>query len=304
MTCRNVSALLDNIREQTGNSEYAVSAGVFTEGISHNLILEALNDAQDHLQAAIITAYPDEFTATRTIPMVANQENYAINDNVFLNNKLLDMQFSSDSSLREYAPLPQRTIRDRRTFTSAVPSYYIRRGGEILFNPIPLSTRGSARVTYYRELDDLDIRRGKIASKTTTTIVLVNDSTLDPANLTNAEYVCTVDSHGTVKDYSVVVSSYNSGTFTLTIPTTTLTAAANDYVVIGKFATTHSALPINCERYLKTYAKKRVYDTDSSDDSMREDPELKAMLNTILENYAEMSQDVVEIPVIDEYLEL
>jgi hypothetical protein len=301
MGCRYTRTLLEEIREHTDNSEYTVSGGVFSEGLSHNLLLKYINEGQELLQGEIILVYPDEFTDEEIIAM-AGVEAYSIADNVFLNNKLLNVEYSSSGQDRDYIPLPQRTLRDRVTFTSTNPSFYIRRNGQLLFNPIPTNTRGRARVTFYRALDRLDIRRGKISSKTATTIVLADDTDLDNAKLGSAQYICIVSALGVVKDYNVLVSSYDSVTRTITIPSQTLVGAANDYVVVEQYTTTHSTLPINCEKFITTYCQLRTFNKDSSEDSIQETGILKDLRNEIINNYSEMSQDVQEIPELDHFI--
>lgn len=302
MGCRYTGTLLEEIREHTDNSEYTVSGGVFSEGLSHNLLLKFLNEGQELLQGEIILVYPDEFTDEEIISMVNGTEAYSVSDNIFLNNKLINVEYSSSGQVRDYFPLPQRTLRDRMTFEATNPSFYIRRGGQLLFNPIPTTTRGKARVTFYRSLDRLDIRRGQITSKTSTTIVLDDDSHLDNAKLGSAQYVCIVSALGAVKDYNVVVTSYDSTTRTITIPSQTLVGAAGDYVVVGQYTTTHSALPINCEKFIATYCQLRTFHKDSSQDSITEGGILEEMRKEIINNYAEMNQDVTEIPELDSFI--
>lgn len=301
---RYVGNILTAIREHTDNLEFTRedATGAFTEGLSNNLLLEYLNDAQDFLQSRIIQSFASAFVVSKEIDLVANQELYTIDDNVFLNNKLVNVQYSHDGQIKNYRDLARRGLEDRDTSTSNGPNHYIRAMEGILINPIPRASRGKIRPSYYRELDDLDLRRGKIASKTSTTITLENDSDLDGNALSSTDYICTVSKLGVVKDYEIEVSSYSSSTRVITIPTTTLAAVAGDYVVTGQYATTHSDLAKNAERFLKVYAQLRTFHKDSSEDSVLENPILQSHLSDLLDSYAEMDHDIVEIPVINKEL--
>ena len=298
---RYVGSLITRIRERTDNLGFSEdSSGNITEGLSDNLILDFLNDAQDYLQSRIISVYPNIFTAEALLSMVANQEAYSIDDNLFIGNKYISVHYSIDGQTRNYVRLPQKTIAERMTTSALHPLFYFRLDGQFYFNPIPSAAGGKARIVYYRELDNLDIRRGTISSASGVSIVLANDTVLNNNALGDAEYVCVVDKNGDVQDYNLEVSSYDSGTRTITLASShTFVGGANDYVVLGQYASTHSDLPPNCERYLRVYAQKRVLNKDSSIDAVAEEAELQMMEREILESFSEISQDITEIPTLD-----
>lgn len=299
---RYVGHLITAIRQRTDNEDFSEDAsGNTTEGISPEMILEFMNDGQLNLQSEIISVYPVSFIAEAEINIVANQESYTIPDNLFINERILSVQYSHSGDTSDYAPLDQRPLRERITSTASSPGYYIRRSGTILLNPIPTGG-GKIRVEYYRQIDKLDIRRGKITAATTSTIVLENDSNLDAnelGNLVDGDYICIVDKYGVVQDYAVEVTSYTSGTRTLNIPTTTLTGGAGDYVVIGKYATTHSPLPDTAERFIKLYAQYRMLQKDSSQDATEELQEVERAKIDVINVFANPDEDVHFIPTLD-----
>jgi hypothetical protein len=155
-------------------------------------------------------------------------------------------------------------------------------------------------------LDNLCTRRGVIASKTSTTITLSASSaslTRDDQALGAAEYICISDRFGVVKDYNVIASSYVSGTGVITIPSQTLSGGAGDYVTVGRYTTTHSKLNEHCERYIRVYASKRMLSKDSSVDIISEDEELRTIEAEIIESYSNITEDPVDVPIIDDLLE-
>lgn len=300
---RNVARIIEAVREHTDNQDYSSDAtGKMTSGLSDNLILEYLNDAQNYLQSKIFNLSPSYFFAVKEIDIVAGQDAYTIQDNVFLGDRIINLEYSPDYQSRNYYELELSSVRRRHSGDTGCPDRYIRVGGQVILAPIPNSSSGRIRVTYYRALSLLDIRRGKISAKSSTTITLENDSNLDSISLAKADYVCTIGSLGEEKDLALVVSDYNSSTRVITIPSTTLTAAVGDYVVIGKYATTHSRLNEACERFLKVYAQLRLFNRDSSEDAVSESYELKKIERDILDSYEKGTDDLIFFPVVDEFL--
>lgn len=306
-----VGEIIRLARQMTDNIDWAqdtdtiggVPTGNPTEGITDDLILSFINDGKDYLSAKIFGVCPDDFSATKTIPLVNEQEAYDVDDNLFLNNRIISVRYSPDGALENYRPLKPKTMQERDTRRLGTPAYYIRLNRQILINPIYTGTSGTAEVTYYRAIDNLDVRRGKISNKSAgPNIVLTCGVEYDSPALGRAEYVCLVDKHGVVKDYNVEVSSYSVVAHTITTTASTLNAAVGDYVVCGKYTTTHSELSTHCARYLKVYAQKRMFAKDSSNDSIEEDAELTMIFNQIIEAYSDSSQDPIEVPLLDDNL--
>lgn len=295
------------IRPKTGNTAFSTdtTTGVTEEGISNDLIVGFCNDALAFIQSRIINVYPGEFVEENVQNTVADQEEYEINDNIFLNNKILSVEFSHDGRLENYFPLPPALMGQRDTASGRVYQY-IRRNGKFLLNRIPRDANGKLRINFYRALDKLDIRRGKVSSHTTGTIVLANDSDLDSYSLSNAQYICVVSKLGVVKDYNIPVTSYDTVSRTINIPVSSDYNTANgDYVVIGKYTSTHlpEDKPIRLLDYCKVFAQARIHNVDSSVDEINERIEVATVLNDIVDNFTEMTHDIMDVPIVDDLLE-
>lgn len=304
---RYIKELLTQARRQTGNETFSS-----TSGISQDTLLEYVNDAQDHLQAVIVNKFPIEFVVQKIISVVSGQEEYTIDDNVFVNNRLLSLQYSTSGLAADYYSLRQKSVRDRITDTDTHPSFYIRRSGKILLNPIPSTSTGKLRVEYYRELDTVDIVRGNVSSTTLSganlvDITLADDSDLDTAGLseiggTRVKYICFNNNFGEVTDYAIPILSYNSSNRVLTLDTTTpypVSASPGLRVTLGKYSTTHSKLPENCERYLKAYLVMKILMQDSSADVGEATSELSKIEQDILSSFGDVSEDLEHFPVLD-----
>jgi len=550
---RRVESLIKMIRQHCASVNYGTdTSGNPTSGITDELILEYLNDGQGLLQSRIIEAYPQEFLVTKEISVDGSAE-YSIDDHVLFNNKLILVEYSSTGNAKDYYPLDQITLRDLDYGSGRDIEEYARRSGKIIPSPIATNTAAKLRVTYYRALDTLDIRRGVVdvtpaqiaevtditcndiagspedfritvgvgsnslpqggyitfssptrdfyvwvnragggtdpalagkvsiewpvsaglsAGQTKTSIqnliddlddftavtfsstactvtgvldgnttnplnvsmgagitinnntngtgnafladviadgnggyftintptisyyvwidvggdgvdpapagltgiavvlnywdtatvaataiaaaidsiagfgaasasnvvtvtnadtgpatdatdgtlttaitvnvttqgtdiveiALTNDATLDATGIfAREDYVCAVDSLGNVQEYSIQISSYSAPT--ITIPAQLTTAiAAGDYIVVGKYATTHSALPDECERFIKTYAQMRIFQTLNSKKAGDEGGNVEMMLKDIIDSYTETDHDIKHIPIIDDDL--
>jgi hypothetical protein len=302
-----IGDLIKLIRQQTDNQDWAknTTTGYPTEGITDDLVLAWCNDAQDYLQGKILNTFPDEFVVSNTQSLVANTEEYSISDNLYIGRKFVSVRLSRTGYARDFYSIRQKTLLERDT-RNGHPLFYIPRSGKLLLNPIYQGGSTTMEVNYYRELDNLCTRRGLISSKTSTSITLAASSaslTRDDEALGGAEYICISDRFGVVKDYNVISSSYNSGTGVITIPSQTLTGVAGDYVTVGRYTTTHSKLNEHCERYIRVYASKRMLGKDSSVDIVTEDDELRGIEAEIIESYSNITEDPVDVPIIDDLLE-
>lgn len=307
-----VGEIIRLARQMTDNNDWGkdqtsmggVPTGNPTEGITDDLLVGFLNDAQDYITAKIFGVSPDEFTDSIEIPLVSGTEEYSITDNIFLNNRIVSVRFSVDGTAENYRPLRPKTMQERDTRNTGLPEFYIRLNKKVLINPVYSGSGGKIEVTYYRHLDRLDIRRGKIKTKSGSPIQLAMETSVlyDDAALGNTDWICIVDKFGVVKDYNVAVSSYNVGTHTITTASTTLTGVVGDYVVCGRYTTTHTSLDSHCERYLKVHTQKRMFAKDSSSDSIEEDTELQKIEKEIIESYSDSTQDPQSVTILDDNL--
>lgn len=310
---RYIQDILTLAREHTGNQSFTESStGTILEGISNAQLIQFGNDAIRFIQSRIISVYPGAFVEEEIINCTADDESYVISDNVFLNNKIVSVEISLTGDIRDYYPLVPAGLLQRDT-RSGVPRKYIRRNGVILLNPIPQSSTYKIRVNYYRSIDSLDIRRGQIdaldeSSSSTTTLTI--DVTSDSPALSSAQYVCLVNKFGTILDYNRPVTSYNSSTGALILgPETTggnpdVTAVIDDYVVIGRYTTTHLPDGNEYDRigdYLLAAMQEKIYNVDSSLDAINQKAHVKDILAEVVDAFSEMTEDVMDVPVLDDF---
>ena len=290
-----------------------------TKSISDEEILQYLNDAQDRLQNLISSKknIAKIFVTQQIISVVANQEAYSIPDRILLNKQIEQVEFSSTGLVADYVRLEKLNFFNRDTNTTTYPWGYFKRAGQIFLQPTPSNSVGSIRVTYERDLDDLDIPRGLISSITTGTAVsfaaLVLSAAADPYESTTPgwntqRYCCVVDSNGVRKAFNIPISTYVAGTNTIT-PTGSLFTytsndaqiAVNDVAVFGKYSTTFSQLPDSCERYLIHYAAMEVFNKDSSKDAAARLEIISEMEEDILKALSAQTSETQFIPQADRF---
>jgi len=307
-----IGDIIDGIRRDTQNAD-DIPSSTNLVGIETKDFLRYANYAQQRLQSKIARVSHEVFEQTITISLVSGTAAYSINDNVFLGTRIRSVRYSRTGNTVDFIRLPPMNPYDT-TSASGSPSSYYRRNGQIILQPVPSDSVGTLEVTYERTLDRLALRRGQVnGTPSGTTIDLTHGtfgapSTADEALFIKNAYFCIVDAFGTAMLQNGLISSYNAATDAITTAATvdtylvtgyTLANLADGYFVLGKYATTHSALDDNCERYITTYVNKRIFGRELSDKQIDEDTELREILDDILSSYVMPDKDVKEAPILD-----
>lgn len=289
------------------------------KAIGDDEILQYLNDAQDRMQNLISSRknIAKIFATEAIISIVANQEAYTIPDRVLLNKQIENVEFSYDGTVANYTRLEKLNLFNRDTNPSNYPWGYFKRGGQIFLQPTPSATQGTLRVTYERDLDDLDIPRGVISlitSGTSTQFTTVTlDTTADAYETTtpgwsNIQYASFVSALGARKAYNVLSGGYVTGTNILTpspspfiYSSSDSALAVGDVAVFNKYTTTFSQLPDSAERYLIHYAAQELFARDSSEDISKQEDKIAEIEEDILVALASQTGEIQFVPTLDRY---
>lgn len=315
---RRLDLIIDHIRRAIEN----VSPST-TDGINTLEIVQYLNEAQDMIYSKIVADHPRAYIKESNISLVASQESYDLPSDIYLGTKLMMVEYKYGNGDNEYYKLYPRTLHDRlTTYESNTPEFYIRRGDDILINPIPQSAKTDGlRINYQRQLRVVDARRGVIstASKTgdtldsitldlTPTLGKDDDSVQAAADLLNkGDYICIVDKDGDSVVDSIPIKSYDSSTGVITPDTFTTTVLVatmqNKYITAGKLSTTHSELPSVCERYLIGYAIYKLLRRNANQvEAELQRRELKDMERDILQVFSSPDDDIYRLPIDEDWL--
>ena len=299
---RYLQRLIDQVRRQTENEDVDEFVG-----IQDSEFIQYLNDAQNHLQAAIIQQHPRVFIKEALFDAVIDQEKYTLPSDCFLKNKVHNVEYSSTGNEKDYYVLEEDTIKRRNSGITGAPEKYIRLSGQILLSPEP-STTGKIRINYVQRNRELDLRGATVTSSDTISssapwTITIDDSTTNLASLSEHDYICVVDKDGEsiiknipITSVSLTTISCSAHEINSTNGETSTSILANHYIVGGKDTTTHCDLPKSVERFLIAYCAWKILKRDSSVDSTEAMQELMNMQAEIVSSYAVISDDVQFIP--------
>jgi hypothetical protein len=298
-----IDYLIEDVRAETENDDVTDSTG-----IKDSEFVRYLNEAQDRLHALIVKNHTKVFLKEKEVDAVRDQQEYSIPFDCHMNNMVSQVEYSSTSIEDDYYPLDLAPIANR-TSVSGSPSFYIRKSGAFLLSPPP-NEAGKIRITYVKKLPRLAKRAATIDSVTTSgtsiTSLILNVSTdsIDSESLDKSPFFCVVDRKGNVKMSKIEFDSYSTATGEVTITSgfafeSGETIEVGDYIVSGQLSSTHSEFPDSVERYLKAYCAWKIFKRDSTVDFSEAQQELSEMENEIVDNYADISDDIIRIPEIN-----
>ena len=316
---KRVEALIKQARRISDNEEFDNDPSN-PLGIIDDEVVAYMNDAQDNLHARISEVHPKLFISEDLTDLVAGQERYALPAELYLGGRLEHVEALFSNTAGDYYTLQAKGIKSRlASFETSFPNFYIRSGEDIIVQPRPSQGRTDGlRITYQRQLPELDIRRGKVTASTIATDN-VTDITIDISPLLNRDadlpqiaertledfdFITIVDSQGNIKMDDIPLDSYDPLTGIISIVagfnrTTGETISVGDYVLGGSNSTTHSQLPQTCQRYLIAYAAWKILKRDSMVDLKDQERELVAMLRELVDSFREISEDQEEIELDD-----
>lgn len=305
-----VQRWIDLVRQDTENQTVPNSSGNEQAGIKDDQILRWFNEAQKDIQRAIQSVNTGMFLE-RTSQAVSGTAYQTLPTYSMLDGRVVKVEYGRNDSDRDYYVLTNDIVQqklDGAVYSSSdySPRYYTNEGRMIRLEPVPKN--GFIRLTYKKRVPDLNIRQGKIESNVKSiaetelqSITLVNDGTIDETALANNQYISIVDAEGNITASNVYYTDYESSNKTLTVDNHSLatdTIANGNYVVVGKYATTHSHLPYECEDYLISWVNYRCMVNDDNFEQAAQEKSIRnGLRETILDAYRDNTDDVELISV-------
>lgn len=298
---RYIGAIINEAREDARQELGADVVG--DQVISDNALIRYCNYAIERITHIVSNqrfSGTTHFQQEAVLPIVVNQEAYQVDDNVYLGERYRDVRISSQVENGWWRELREQEIAYRRQMTGW-PTSYIRFQKKILLSPIPDRSEGSLKVIYDRAPNSVTTRRALVTSAAGVplTSVTLNNGTF-PTDLTafeNENYFCVVDLEGVVKAYNIPFT--NITTTTITVPSHALDSGESislgNYIVPGKYKSTHPDLPDICEKYIRQYVVVKAFRKESSKDEGGANSELGAMEEEILEAFRATTKDQIEI---------
>ena len=276
--------LITQVRNSTDNKD--------TNGISDSEIVGYFNDAQSYITTLVFknNPYADLFKTQLEIPADPSGE-YTLPDDCYSVNaiSMVEARFADTSNNKGYSRI--------KPISESEFSYifgYITRDNKVLISgQNDVAQLNTVRITYFRQLPSLDIRRGQISTVIPNTSVAV--TSLDTQVFAMDDNFSTVDSLGN----QVVKGIYSSSTSSPLAVANTTGIVSGQYLVSGKNSTNKSLLPDVCETYLLDYVRQRIYTRNNYEDANKQMYFTEQRQNEIISIFSKNKKDDDTIPVTD-----
>ena len=302
MSTRKIDYIIEDARESSENNDFSD-----TIGIQDSEFLRFINDAQLRIHSLLVQQHPSVFLSESVVNATRDQEVYTLPVNTFVGNKVAQVEYSATQSDDDYYPLRPSSLFNRDKGSEGDPTHYIRKAGTILLKPVPNSTSGKLRITYTHKLPKIDKKRASVSSVTLATNSItdlafnVSTDSIDSTVLNKDTRLSIVDEEGNVKMSNIKFTNIDTGTGIVTIDPAFVfedgeIIESGDIVVSGRYSTTHSQLDEMVERYLISYCVFQILKRESNTDVQIQQMVLTTMENEIVDSYAELTDDIVEIP--------
>lgn len=284
--------LITQVRNSTDNKD--------VNGVSTSEIVGYFNDAQSYITTLVFknNPYADLFKVQVELPAVSSGE-YTLPDDCYSTNALsmVEARFADTSNNKGYSRI--------KPIMESEFSYifgYITRDNKVLISgQNDVAQLQNVRITYFKQLPTLDIRRGQIVVPFTTTSFSV--SGLDSEVFTMNDMYSVVGQTGDQGAKGIYSTSTSSPMTTSAAKVTEIIAAgsiySSVYLVSGTNACNRSLLPDVCETYLLDYVRQRIYTRNNYDDASKQMYFTEQRQAEILSIFSKNKKDDDTIPVTD-----
>jgi hypothetical protein len=278
---RRLELLINEARLSTNTTDIA--------SVSTSLCQAYMNRIGSYMEDLLFLANSenDLFISDFLFDLVPGQDEYSLPSNIYAKSSIDNLAVSFLNGLSNtFLPL-KKISRKQQGFTFG---YFIRED-KIVLSPRPTSPL-RMRMAYVRKLPTVAIRTGQVASTLGLTVTL---SSYQAGSLDSSDFFCVVDKNGIIKQAGLEMQSVTA----LGVITTNSIAGitVGDYVVSGKYATSHSQLPDECEKYLIIALERMIQYRQSSSDIRISQLFSEEELVTIKEVFADNSYDDAKPPV-------
>jgi hypothetical protein len=276
--------LITQVRNSTDNKD--------VNGVSTAEIVSYFNDAQSYITTLIFknNPYADLFKVQVELPAVSSGE-YILPDDCYSTNALsmVEARFADTSNNKGYSRI--------KPIMESEFSYifgYITRDNKVLISgQNDVAQLQNVRITYFKQLPTLDIRRGTIGTVIANTSVAI--TSLDTEVFTMNDHFSTVSTQGD----QVVKDIYSASTTSPLAVSDTTGILAGQFLVSGANACNKSLLPDVCETYLLDYVRQRIYTRNNYDDASKQMYFTEQRQAEILSIFSKNKKDDDTIPVTD-----
>lgn len=281
---RRLEFLITKVRQSTDNTD--------TNGISNNEIIEYFNDGQKYIETLIFknNPYADLFKAQQvydaTTTGIYDLPIDCYSDNAI---SLVEGRYNITQNNDGYSRIKPITEAE----ISYMFGYVIRNNQIIISGQNNIAQLQNIRVTYFRQLQSLDIRRGVIAAVVPNTSITV--TSFDPTAPLRDDHYSTANAQGVQAGSNIPSESTASPLIT----TRTDGAAIGEYILTGRNACNASELPDCCEPYLIDYVRQRIYTRNNYDDANKQMYFTEQQKAEIIAIFSKNKKDTDMVPITD-----
>mgnify|MGYP003659375811 CR=1 FL=1 len=278
---RRLELLFNEARLSTNTADIA--------SVSPSLLQGYVNRIHSYMEDLLflVNDENDLFISDFFFNLVPGQDEYDLPANIYAKSSIDTLAVSFLNGLSNtYLPL-KKVSRKQQGFTFG---YFVRED-KIVLTPRPTSPL-RMKMAYVRKLPTLGVRAGQVASTLGLTVTLSN---YQAGSLDSSDFFCVVDKNGVIKQAGLEMQSVTSLGVITTNSITGITAG--DYVISGKYATSHCQLPDECEKYLIIALERMIQYRQSSSDIRISQLFSEEELDTIKEVFADNSYDDAKPPV-------
>ena len=281
---RRLEYLITQVRNSTDNKD--------VNGISTAELVSYFNDAQRFITTLIFknNPYADLFKVQVELPAVSSGE-YTLPDDCYSTNALsmVEARFADTSNNKGYSRI--------KPIMESEFSYifgYITRDNKVLISgQNDVAQLQNVRITYFKQLPTLDIRRGTIGTVIANTSVAV--TSLDTEVFSMDDHFSTINAQGD----QVVKDIYSASSTSPLAVSNTAGILAGQFLVSGTNACNKSQLPDACEPYLLDYVRQRIYTRNNYEDANKQMYFTEQQKGEVISIFSKNKKDDDTIPVTD-----
>lgn len=294
MTLRRLERLLTESRFSSNTQDQ--------DSIADALLVFYSNRVQSMIEDRVFMSNSSNniFMGVKDYTIVQNQTDYALPFDVYALNAIKSVNVVRTSTYGY--------LNDKIPFISESESgnkygYFLKENYAV-FN-LQRNVSDPVRIDYVRKIPSLGKRLGTAISVATSGSITVGATTEDINDID--DFFSTVDINGVVKTRGNRVISYVKATGVLTftlgtsVPdTTTNIPSVGQYVIPGTYATSHSQLPLECEKIFLEVLERRIAQRQSQTDTMSIIAPLTAQEEALVDAvFAKGSDDNLVPPIVD-----
>lgn len=288
---RRLEFLISEVRNSTDNKD--------VNGIATSEIISYYNSAQKYITSLIFknNPYCDLFKSQSVQP--SNTSNtYTLPANCFAVNAISMIEVRTNTSNINNGYVRVKPISESEFAHSFG---YITRDGLILISGQDSQAwYTDIRITYFKQLPTLDIRRGQVTSPYTATTFTVTPFDSNMLEMGDVYSLCDAKGVQTVKE---IYSSSQTSPMTSTAAKVTEIQAASPagecFLLSGIDACNMSLLPDVCETYLQDYVRQRIYTRNNYDDANKQMYFTEQQKLEIISIFSKNKKDDDNIPTTD-----